>query len=92
MGAEVYGLAISPDEGILVGVSYKGLMKKWNISIIPVGYIINQDGGGMIIKKLWFIIIILVVLNNENDIKMEDFIGSNIKSKIWWRWYRNRNE
>jgi hypothetical protein len=28
---EVYGLAISPDEGTLVGVSYKGLMKKWNI-------------------------------------------------------------
>jgi len=44
-------LAISPDERTSVGVSYKGLMKKWNISIIPVGYIINQDGG-MIIKKL----------------------------------------
>jgi len=40
----VYGLAISPDERTLVGASYNGLMKKWNINKEP-GYIINQDGG-----------------------------------------------
>jgi len=44
---EVYGLAISPDERTLVGASFNGLMKKWNIPMIqyPGEYIINQDGG-----------------------------------------------
>ena len=42
---DVYGLAISPDERTLVGASFNGSMKKWNINNKPEGYIINQDGG-----------------------------------------------
>jgi len=30
---DVYGLAISPDERTLVGASFSGSMKKWNIPI-----------------------------------------------------------